>query len=299
MLTPVRAPLNPSDPAYDPDLPEPLVLIDQEKYFVMNPVTGTFAPPLGFPEALKLDENSAVSIFQLGTSAPSLYFTGSRGALYVYDLAADVTRESRINVRVVESIAASGDGHLSVIADGYGYSVDPETGDLSVVFTTDSGTELGEFSLETHFQAYGTNGLLYVLDYGNDRVQMLDPANGFNSVGEFALEEEVTVANIQFAIGSNGNVYLGDGLGGGSAYDEDGTFIGAFAPIDSEDVVMRPKDAFYLTNDKDGNVYVIDGAGLHQYHDASVVPEPATWVLLILGGAGCFALVRRRARVSG
>ncbi len=88
-----------------------------------------------------------------------------------------------------------------MLADGWFYSVNIETGapapgfmignDLpgghpNLVLVTDPNTgllmndpsddlpvyDLGE---NTHYHAYGPNGLLYLLDYDNNRMLMLDP----------------------------------------------------------------------------------------------------------------------------
>jgi streptogramin lyase len=288
----VKAPFNPSDP----NVSEQLLIVDQEKYYSVDVLTGNPSQPTQFPEALKLDANSKV--LQLGTSSPSLYFTGSRGAFYNFDLATQsvvVDPPVRINVGLVHSIATSGNGYFSIIADDKGSSIDPVTGAMNEIFTMNGGTASGEFSLDAHFQAYGTNDLLYVLDYANHRMQMLDPANGFAYAAEFALADGVTTANMQFAIGANGNVYLGDGQGGGTVYDENGIFLGAFSlpgEVEGEDYL----GAHYLTYDKYGHVFVNDDTGFHQYLDSTVVPEPSTWMLLLLGGAG--VLVRKKAKVS-
>jgi hypothetical protein len=155
-------------------------------------------------------------------------------------------------------------------------------GGYSLVFG-DLGGGPGQFN-DARYQAYGPNDLLYVLDYGNNRMQMLDPANNFDYAGEFPLNPSVTTANIQFGIGPEGNFYLGDGQGGGSWYDSDGTFLGSFAlpgAVISQDLSGTP----YLTTDFSGHVYVFDETGFHQF---STVPEPSTAALVLgvltLGG---------------
>jgi len=45
---------------------------------------------------------------------------------------------------------------------------------------------------------------------------ILDAANHFAPVGQFALNPNEVAANQPFGIGENGDIYIADGLGGGS-----------------------------------------------------------------------------------
>jgi hypothetical protein len=227
-----------------------------------------------------------------------LRILNSRSFLYSFDPATglQVRPAVRLPIGSATSLAAQGN-HLTMIADERGYSVDPGTGAVTEIFEIAGGTALGEFSVDTHFHAYGANGLMYVLDYGNGRMQMLDPEDSFAAVGQFDLQAGVTTANFQFAIGSTGNIYLGDGVGGGSFYTADGTYGGLFTLPGA--VVGTPPPEFsssYLSTDQNGGVYVFDSTGFHQYRDASVVPEPSTAGLL--AGAVFLMAMRRRRKAS-
>ena len=194
------------------------------------------------------------------------------------------------------SLAAANRTTVTAIADGSLFSINFDTGAATQRFAIAGGALPGEFSLETAFHTYGPDGLLYVLDYGNGRVQSLDPAAAFAPVGEIALQSGVTTANMQFAIGPTGNLYLGDGLGGGSSYAADGTFLGAFSlPGTVTGITPRAGSQFYLSTDATGGVYAFDTTGFHQYADASVVPEPGASAL-VLGSVAAILVLRRRQR---
>jgi hypothetical protein len=140
--------------------------------------------------------------------------------------------------------------------------------------------------------------MAYLLDYGNDKMDILDPSNGFSLSGSFSLSSS-TIANEQFAIGLNGNLYLGDGLGGGSTYSANGTFLNTFALPGDFSGGDPYTGASYLSADSSGNVFVYDsGTGFHEFLDTSIVPEPSTWALMLLGTAGLGLLSRRKRLVS-
>src|SRR5260370_1142741 len=100
---------------------------------------------------------------------------------------------------------------------------------------------------------------------------------------------------MQFAIGQNGDVYLGDGLGGGSAYAADGTFLGAFTPpngVTSSTFQGVP----YVSTDLSGDVFVFDSKGFHEFNDSSAAPEPSS--ILLVGVGGLALAVARLSRKS-
>lgn len=165
-------------------------------------------------------------------------------------------------------------GRATTIADGAGFTFDTATGDLTPAFALTPGTALGQFN-NAKFLSYAPNGLLYVLDFGNRRVQSLDPANAFAPVAQFPLRTGAPVANMQFAIGPTGTLFLGDDLGGCSAYDTTtGTYLGSFTLAGT-----TPANPFtsgiapYITADGLGNVFVFDHTGIHQYLDSSATPD--------------------------
>jgi hypothetical protein len=81
---------------------------------------------------------------------------------------------------------------------------------------------------------------------------MLDPANASAPAGEFALQPGVTAAHKQFAIGPTGNLFLSDGLGGGSIYSASGAFLNSFAPPEGLAGTPLP-GASYLSAEFDGS----------------------------------------------
>jgi len=190
------------------------------------------------------------------------------------------------------SLAVSQTGGVTMIGDGgNGYSINPLTGAGTLIFANGGGTALGQFN-NALYQSYGPNGLLYVLDYGNQRVQVLNPANAFAPVSQFTLQ--AGLANMAFAIGPDGNFYFGNGDGGGQAYTASGTFEGDFtSPVSTPNTNLGINPS--VNADGNGDVFVFDSTGAHEFLDTSVVPEPSTWALFTLGLAGLFVIGRKRS----
>jgi len=85
---------------------------------------------------------------------------------------------------------------------------------------------------------------------------------------------------------------------GGTAYDADGNYLGAFAlpePMPGDEPGATP----HIFTDASGGIYVFDWTGNYHYQDLSVIPEPSTCALIVGSGAALLALSRRRRpRVS-
>lgn len=292
VLLQTKAPIDKSDPLYNPSLPDTQYIATTHGRYTFNPGTGMVSLLIDFPPDIIIDRQSFTMLTGDGTSEPVIsFFYGTRRRLYIYDVATrlPVPPASGVIVPIssVSSMAAPDRTNLTAVAgnlaDNGLYSINSNTGE-AIQLVAFGGEDPDDFSLDTYFHAYSPNGLVYLLDYGNDRMQMLNPANDFSFAGEFALNPLVTTANMQFAIGVNGNVYLGDGLGGGSYYSANGSFIGEFS-LDAPVVPSLDIGANYLSTDANGGVYVFDNTGFHQYLDASVVPEPSTWAFILFFAA--------------
>lgn len=315
VLPMVQSPIDTSDPLYNPALPDmQWIITAAESIYNFDPTTGIVSSLQFLPGNIKVAPDSLATLTGVGTSTPTLEILGRRNTLYVLDIRNWLTKDSLSGVSVplgiVYSLAAYGnnltamadaavlaDDGLSFIQFSIGYSITTATGAVTPVFgTSGNGSAPGQFNA-AYYHTYGPNGLLYVLDYGNDRVQMLDPKNAFAPVGQFTLQSGVTTANMQFAIGPTGNVYLGDGLGGGSSYAADGTYLGTFILPDTvtgDPFVGTP----YLSTDATGDVFVFDTTGFHQYQDSSAVPEPPTYALAFSALLGAVLMRRRQPSIS-
>ena len=176
---------------------------------------------------------------------------------------------------------------------------------------TAQGTDPGELSNPTAMNV-GPDGLLYVLDYGLDelgvsngvnRIEKFDLATG-EYYGQFFLPDGVTVFSTSLAISLEGHIYLGDGFGGGSVFDLDGTLLGTFHPpapdpswVDGGLIAGNTAGPSFLQYDGLGNIFTyVEGQGFYMYHDPSyiAVPEPSTCALAIGGLIGLVVLCRRR-----
>jgi len=292
-----QAPIDTGDPLYNSGLPHTQRIYTDKNYYYFDPDSGIASAPATLPPNIKIDPNTLVTVTGIGTSDPFLRIIGARSTLWNYSIGSSSTIGSIGGVPVpflsIASLAAPNRDDLTAIANGAFYSV-AANGAVTQIYSITGGTSAGEFSFDTRYHAYGPNGLLYALDYGNNRVQMLDPGAAFAAVGQFTLQAGVTTANLQFAIGATGDLYFGDGLGGGSAYAADGTFLDAFALPGSVTGAAFTGNP-YLSTDAGGGVYVFDTTGFHQYA-VSAIPEPSTYAALLGLAAMIFTLRKRRGK---
>lgn len=300
LLLTTQAPTNFSDPLYASGNTGPY-LVDIKGFQEVNSQTGVVESTTDFPDNLILNQSSLVALAGLetrrpgvpGAEGPMLFLTNAQRFIVTFTFQnRDIANSQRVlgAPGIFSSLAAESRTslQLSLIAGALHFSLDSTTGvatETTVMSSLDSTLAL--------YQSFAPNGLLYVLDYGNERMVSFDPDNAFALVGSFDLNPGVTTANLQFAIGITGSFYLADGLGGGSYYDSTGQYQGLF--LLPEGTVGDPySGASYVSTDAEGYVYVFDSAtGFHQYQDMSVVPEPSSAALLLLAGA---ALGFRRDR---
>lgn len=289
LATVLPAPQGPYETDYFTSASPKPYFVTTTNYYSLNSSTGAFGPAAQFPANAILDADS-ITVFVGQNTGPQLFIISARQFLVTFDILNGSIVSAHIEADVFSSLAARNrDGNLlSLIADNQHFTVDRFTGEL--IARPLAGVDMGA----AFYQSYGQDGLLHVLDYNNSRMVSFDPDNAFASVGSFDLMPGVTTTNSQFGIGINGSFYLADGLGGGSYYDAAGAFQGTFGL--PEDAVASPyTGANYVSTDSAGHVYVFDSAtGIHQYQDASVVPEPATSGLVIGAGALLVAACRRR-----
>jgi hypothetical protein len=263
------------------------------EYAALDVSTGMFGGAVTYPGFLVNTDTVFAWVGQSPTGAYSFLVT--RGLITVYSINDTVSLGtvplSAAFSRARSLAAQSLESPVSLIAEDNDHNtahctVDPATGVMT-------HRPLAGTSATTHFMAYGADGLLYVLDYGNDRIASFDPANAFAPVGSFSLnpDPEILVANQQFAIGVNGSFYFADGQGGGSYYNSLGQFQGTFG-LSEDAATASYTGASFINTDAEGNIFVYDSAkGLHQYQDTRVVPEPGTFALL---GLGALTLLFRR-----
>ncbi len=270
-------------------------LTKEQAYFALNTSTGEFDWGADWQIEVRLSPDSRLAWMGGGaTSNAHVLAITSLGTILTYNITFQaITWDAPLAGNfgsVVHSIAPfSLDTPISMITDLGHHTIDRITG------TVNAAPLSGVDTATTHFMAYGADGLLYVLDYGNERIASFDPDNAFAPVNNFNLNSDpgTITANEQFAIGINGSFYLSDGLGGGSYYNSLGEFEGVFMLPEGTEGTPYTGQSF-INTDARGNIFVYDAqTGLHQYQDTSVVPEPGMVALLGLGMVVLLALRRR------
>jgi DNA-binding beta-propeller fold protein YncE len=182
---------------------------------------------------------------------------------------------------------ASGVVYMSRSAAIEKYSVgsDPTIAPSLTFGTSGAGTLNSPSAL-----ALGPDGLLYVVDAGNNRIAAFNTDGDF--ISDFDLLEPVDPSAV--AIGSNGWMYLADGNGGGDIYDiYTGTLLGSFQSSALNNPTPGSRTSLALD---EGHLYLYDAnSGLHVFEIPT--PEPATGPMLFLAGGA--VLVWRRLARSG
>ncbi|CAN5580284.1 hypothetical protein BH09VER1_BH09VER1_32290 [soil metagenome] len=289
----IQAPYETSRADYSAPASPTFYFFTTTHFYSVDSSTGVVAPETPLAADVKLNVASTAVLAGQNTPLPIFFVISQLNTLAEDSFINEVVESTprlQPTPRTYSSLAArSLDGTLlSLIAGNQHFTADRTTGEL--IEQPLAGVDMSA----AFYHSYGQDGLLYVLDYANNRMASFDPDNAFAAVGGFDLMTGIITANVQFAIGINGSFYLADGLGGGSYYNAAGAYQGTFSlPEGTPAVPYNP--ASYVSTDSAGRVYVIDSVtGFHQYQDASVVPEPGTWGLVV--GAGALLLAARRCR---
>lgn len=297
-----QAPYVTDDPGVINALPN--ISTNTSQFYSLDPLGGVYSEGRYYAPNFKirsfchltwLGKSTADNLEQnIVGSGPTLILVYDGGYIQTYDVKKE-QRTNSVNIPMefegISSVAArSLNNPISVLSESQHYTVDHLTG--AVTLQPLAGVD----AATTQFMAYGANGLLYVLDYGNNRIASFDPDNAFAPISSFNLQTGVTTANVQFAIGITGSFYLADGLGGGSYYNSLGEFQGIFT-LPGDATTSTYWGESYITTGADGSVYVYDSAYRFQpYQDISVIPEPSTCALTIGTLLGALILRRRRQR---
>lgn len=213
--------------------------------------------------------------------------TGSRNTLYNYNVLQRVrmgtitlaTDPSTARYTPATALLATGAYSALLTTNGGIYSwnnpLDVVGTQIVTPFITAQGSGPGQVSNPSAFNI-GPDGLLYVLDYGNNRIEKFDRDTGVYR-GEFALPAGITVSPSSLAISTEGHIYLGDGAGGGFVFNLNGTLLTTFHPPAADpswvdggliNVGGPAGVGSFLTYDGVGNVFTyVEGKGLFMYRD--------------------------------
>ncbi|MES2694201.1 MAG: hypothetical protein V4773_12070 [Verrucomicrobiota bacterium] len=296
--------------AYAPMNPASVAAPGVHRLYLAGPSNGFFSDfsssgastgPSAFPSAIKLDSTSRAAISGFGTTASTAYFYTSTGQLITFaHFTAHIVLPSPFVEAIIEasSLAASSSGQVTLIGTDTnfnhgGFVINTTTGDATKVFSTQGDSFLSNTTL---YQSYGADGLLYLLDHGNSRIAVLDPANSFSLTR--SINFTGTVANMQFALSHDGSLFLGDGAGGGSMYSAAGSLVSTFLlPAGSYANPFTNGITPYVDYTPDGHVFIFDATGAHQYA-VFAIPEPSTYAALtglaLFGLTLCQRLKNRR-----
>lgn len=251
---------------------QPMLL--SEHPLLINSSTGVFTRKTALPGNLALNRDRPnVCLFTSASGHPILFvFSRAFGLIFIYNMTAQLATDGHILPRLLASMGS--DGNVVVGVD-IAYDVPvlfqfvETVGMASFVdvplISFEGGAGDGEFSVESRHVAFAPDGLLYILDFGNGRVQSVDPDDGYSFVAKFTIAAGVT--NTQFAINEAGVMFLGDGNGGGFAYlAASGEFIGTFglpAPVDGDHLPVGSAPHIFV--DLSNHVFVVDRTGIYQY----------------------------------
>jgi hypothetical protein len=177
-------------------------------------------------------------------------------------------------------------------AGGLDTSVNPDIYSLTVggvTVTARAYTDLSALLNQVSFanQADVTHSSAGLGVRGNNSDQIND--NGFLSLGEgilLSFDQEVTLTQALFGnFGSNDDVGFewGSPLNPGETLDDFSVVGGAFNGS------FTGTDFFFAANSLTRNSFRLDGVTVN-----SAVPEPATWLMMILGFGALGATMRRR-----
>ncbi|MBC8039299.1 MAG: hypothetical protein H7Y06_02035 [Opitutaceae bacterium] len=247
------------------------------------------------PSNLSLSTGSEVSYTPRQTSyAPPtngsdpLYFqpamiTGSRSALYAYDLLRNVREgffiPSLVTLSTDPATSPYTPGNALLATGAYTSLLTTNGGIYALDSTGNNGqvtpfiTTLGSGSNPSALNV-GPDGRLYVLDSGNNRIQKFDLTTGAY-LGGFSFPAGITVSPTSLAISTEGRIYVGDGVGGGFVFSLDGTLLTTFHPpasdpgwVDGGLLDSGGGVGSFLNYDGQGNVFVyVEGQGVFMYRD--------------------------------
>jgi len=261
---------------------------------------------LGFD--FSVGQGAQVGYAGYGSGDPILYVSGFRNHIFAF------------NITTLSQNGTTLSGNNTLTSNGIGTGTGLATTNGSTGFSIAGGSQLYSINLGSgattavnplgqlngaNADAFGPNGLLYVLDGGNNRVaifntNLFDPNNptSINNtlVGSFSLMTGGS-SGIGIAVGPSGNVYVATGVDDSfQAYTAAGGYLGSFSPPEGAGFSPTGDGGVpYINTDREGNIYVEDPEiGLAIYNDASAIPEPADVAAVAGLGALVAALASRR-----
>jgi len=296
-----------------PDNSVSQVLMTTTTFYTLDPSTNTFDVKLSaYPAGVKFSASSLGAYYSNTTFGDSgdLFLTmGISRQFSNYNLTSGDFVTSTMDLAavpppVVMSLAVNPD------STQVAFVVNSQIYQLNMVFpsSTTSSTLLVSSSQNggpitaAGKGVYGPNGLFYVLDQANGvtSVESYDLSAGVATAdrlkGSFTVPNTLSLS-AGMAISPTGHIYLGDGTGGLSEYDLSGDHLGdfTFTGPGTNDGNGAP----YVDLDRNGDIFVYTpGTGMHEYLDASAIPEPAMNAALIGVIALGFAGLRRRRKLA-
>lgn len=270
----------------------PALYVTTTDYYFLDPATGTFSSPTPLDSSFTIVSGAWMTYLPGAQAGTGYLLLQSNVNLFVYDLNQGLVLFTGRGF-AGRSIFGSQAGTFYTVANtGYIYSSTYEGGANSV-----ANTPVYDGSTATF--AAG----MYVSEDKIATVLFRNAVSQTASVRRFDLNAETLLTSFTLPFSQaasltadeEGNIYVGNNLGGASVYDSTGQLLTSFVPGANNPVDPNAgTNAGSLFLDDAGDLFVTDITGMHQY---AVVPEPSTCAMLVVGLVA-FGGFRRSSRRS-
>jgi hypothetical protein len=277
--------------------PRPLFTVSYPYDLTANPDSLNVA---GYP-GTKLTTASLTAYPGYNSTAGNIYLTGPQRGFYVVNVPTESEVRYTLSIVIItgtiNTLAATGDATPVLVTNNqiYQLTLNNNNDAASATVLIDSIGNGGRLGTAGH-GTFGPDGLFYVLNQVNGvtSVESYDLANAGLFKNSFTVPSNTSLSG-GMAISPTGHMYLGDGAGGLSEYDLNGNLLANFSYTGGGTDNSATGGASFVSLDHLGDIFVYDSTtGMHEYFDATAIPEPATYAAIFGVAALVLAAWRRR-----